>query len=130
MRFFFYQFRIKFNIYNIPGLILRLITPFQKNKNHVYLRLTINNEGYIDLKSTTQYDEEPDYIISLSKEQFFLDIPIITIVEAKNEKINLGLPQCIAEMKAAQIFNQTKGSKQFKKIFGVVTTGSNWKFLI
>jgi len=71
-----------------------------------------------------------DYIISLSKEQFFLDIPIITIVEAKNEKINLGLPQCISEMKAAQIFNQTKGNRQLKKIFGVVTTGSNWKFLI
>ena len=71
-----------------------------------------------------------DYKISLSKELFFLDVPIVTVVEAKNEKMNLGLPQCIAEMKAAQIFNQTKGVKQLKKIFGVVTTGSNWKFLV
>jgi len=71
-----------------------------------------------------------DYIISLSREQFFLDVPIVTIVEAKNEKINSGLPQCMAEMKAAQIFNQNKGNKNIKEMFGVVTTGSNWKFLV
>ena len=32
-------------------------------------------------------------------------------------------------MKAAQIFNQERGSKKIKEIFGIVTTGSNWKFL-
>ncbi|EGJ32766.1 MULTISPECIES: hypothetical protein [Moorena] len=47
-----------------------------------------------------------DYIISGSEEQLYLDLPVITIVEAKNENIISGLGQCIAEMYAAQLFNQ------------------------
>ncbi|OQY56495.1 MAG: hypothetical protein B6247_03670 [Candidatus Parabeggiatoa sp. nov. 2] len=46
-----------------------------------------------------------DFIISKSPEQFYLNAPIITIVEAKNENITGGLGQCIAEMFASSIFN-------------------------
>jgi len=69
-----------------------------------------------------------DFIISLSSEQFFLDAPIVVIVEAKKEDITKGLPQCIAEMRASQIFNGRR-ENQIETIYGVVTTGSNWKFL-
>lgn len=54
--------------------------------------------------------------------------PVIAIVEAKNENIELGLGQCIAEMVAAQIFNQRKGL-EIPTILGAVTTGSTWKFM-
>ena len=40
-----------------------------------------------------------DYIISGSSEQFYLEVPVIIIVEAKNENINSGMGQCIAEMR-------------------------------
>jgi hypothetical protein len=69
-----------------------------------------------------------DFIVSLSPEQFFLDAPIVVIVEAKKEDITKGLPQCIAEMRASQIFNGRR-ENQIETIYGVVTTGSNWKFL-
>ncbi len=69
-----------------------------------------------------------DFIISLSKEQLFINAPIITIVEAKRDNIQEGIPQCIAEMKAAQIFNERKHN-EIKSVYGVVTTGSLWKFL-
>lgn len=69
-----------------------------------------------------------DYIISLSAEQLFLDAPIITIVEAKNDNLKAGLGQCISEMLAAKIFNENKGLK-IESTFGVVTTGSLWNFL-
>ncbi|MEI6414601.1 MAG: hypothetical protein WCP34_10125 [Pseudomonadota bacterium] len=69
-----------------------------------------------------------DFIVSLSTEQFYLDAPIVIIVEAKKEDITRGLPQCIAEMRASQIFNENRGN-QIETIYGVVTTGSNWKFL-
>ena len=39
-----------------------------------------------------------DYIISRSPEQFAINAPVLMIVEAKNEDINGGLGQCIAEM--------------------------------
>ena len=69
-----------------------------------------------------------DFIISKSPEQFFLKSPIITIVEAKNENIPLGIGQCIAEMIGAKLFNE-KSSNPIKTIYGAVTTGNIWKFL-
>ncbi len=69
-----------------------------------------------------------DFIISKSPEQLFLNSPIITIVEAKNENIMTGLGQCIAEMIAARIFNEKEGN-QIDKIYGVITSGNIWKFL-
>ncbi|HRD67757.1 MAG TPA: hypothetical protein PKY50_16550 [Candidatus Competibacter sp.] len=69
-----------------------------------------------------------DFIISLSDEQLFLDAPVIALVEAKKENIIQGVPQCIAEMKAAQIFNERRKNR-VETIFGVVTTGIQWQFL-
>lgn len=69
-----------------------------------------------------------DYLISASPEQFYLEAPVIAVVEAKNENIKSGLGQCIAEMIAAQIFNQQR-QNLVKAIAGVVTTGQIWRFM-
>ncbi|KYC37410.1 hypothetical protein WA1_48305 [Scytonema hofmannii PCC 7110] len=69
-----------------------------------------------------------DFLISRSPEQLVITSPVITVVEAKNENIESGLGQCMAEMIASQIFNQKKG-KQVSQILGAVTTGSSWKFM-
>ncbi|WP_228024534.1 hypothetical protein [cf. Phormidesmis sp. LEGE 11477] len=50
------------------------------------------------------------------------------LVEAKNENLKVGFPQCIAEMVAAQQFNQQKGNP-IKIIYGVITIGTLWRFL-
>ncbi len=70
-----------------------------------------------------------DFIISASQEQLILCSPIIALVEAKNENIIGGLGQCIAEMVAANIFNAADDNSNIKKLYGVVTTGTAWKFL-
>jgi hypothetical protein len=70
-----------------------------------------------------------DFIISASQEQLILNSPIITVVEAKNENIIGGLGQCIAEMVAASIFNQAEDNRDITMLYGVVTTGTAWKFL-
>ncbi len=69
-----------------------------------------------------------DFILSNSPDQIFLRVPVVCIVEAKNENIKSGYAQCIAEMVAAKIFNERQG-QAVKYVLGVVTTGSNWKFL-
>jgi hypothetical protein len=69
-----------------------------------------------------------DFIISLSPEQFFLEAPLVTIVEAKKDNVTAGIPQCIAEMKAAQLFNDRR-KNAIPILYGVVTTGNLWKFL-
>lgn len=91
----------------------------------------------ISLFSGTEFDVDKekglsgycDYIISCSKEQYFISVPVVTIVEAKNENIKGGLGQCIAEMVAAQIFNKQEGHPLLE-IYGIVSTGTVWKFII
>ncbi|MBE9058023.1 MULTISPECIES: hypothetical protein [Sphaerospermopsis] len=90
----------------------------------------------ISLFSGVDFNVEPeqglngvcDFIISKSPEQLFITSPVVTIVEAKNENIKLGLGQCVAEMIAAQLFNHKEGN-DIDTIYGVVTTGNMWKFL-
>ena len=69
-----------------------------------------------------------DFILSQSPDQVYLEVPVVCIVEAKNENIKSGYPQCMAEMIAANLFNEKNATPVFS-ILGVVTTGSNWKFL-
>ncbi len=69
-----------------------------------------------------------DFIISKSPSQLLIKSPVAIIVEAKNDNIQSGLGQCIAEMVAAQILNQRQDNHH-ETIYGSVTTGTNWKFL-
>ena len=52
----------------------------------------------------------------------------MTLVEAKNENIKGSLAQCMAEMIAAQKFNLRENLNL--PIYGAVTTGTIWQFLI
>ena len=69
-----------------------------------------------------------DFLISLSAEQIFINAPIVTLVEAKNDNIESGLGRCMAEMVGAGLFNRRKG-REIKTIYGTVTTGSVFKSL-
>lgn len=69
-----------------------------------------------------------DFLISRSTEQLLVRSPVIMLVEAKNENLKVGFPQCIAEMVAAQQFNQQKNNP-IDTVYGVVTIGTIWRFL-
>ncbi len=69
-----------------------------------------------------------DFLVSLSPVQFYLEAPIIILVEAKRENPVSGFGQCIAEMLAAQHFNTQKGN-DIPCIYGTATTGTMWQFL-
>ena len=68
-----------------------------------------------------------DFLVSLSPEQFYLEAPVIILVEAKNLDLNLGIGQCVAEMVAAQHFNSEKGN-DISYVYGASTTGIDWQF--
>lgn len=69
-----------------------------------------------------------DYILTAIPEQLVVSAPVIMVVEAKNDNIKAGLAQCMAEMLAAQIFNAREGNG-LQTVYGLVSTGSIWKFL-
>ena len=69
-----------------------------------------------------------DFLISLSPEQFFVEAPVIALVEAKNADVKLGLGQCVAEMIAAQRFNAER-KNSIPYVYGTTTSGTDWIFL-
>ncbi len=71
---------------------------------------------------------ECDFILSLSNIKSEIIAPIFTIVEAKQEKIDIWIGQCIAQMIGAKIFNE-KSNFNIANIYGCVTTGEDWLFL-
>jgi len=100
----------------------------------IELRRMLNNQ--ISLFSGVKFNVDStrglngfcDFLISRSRQQSFIKSPVVAIVEAKNDNIKSGYAQCMAEMIAAQIFNEREG-KEVENIFGVVTNGNQWKFL-
>ena len=69
-----------------------------------------------------------DFVVSLSPVQFDLEAPVILFVEAKNDNLEVGLGQCVAEMVAAQRFNAEQGN-DIPRVYGATTTGVLWRFL-
>ncbi|MGV0025111.1 hypothetical protein [Phormidesmis priestleyi] len=102
----------------------------------VLLEVRRQLKNQISLFSGTEFNVEPeqgladfcDFIISGSKEQFFIAAPVILITEAKNENIKAGLGQCVASMIAAQRFNQKAGN-EIPVIYGATTSGTLWRFI-
>ncbi len=76
---------------------------------------------------------ECDFFFSKHPRKNVMQAPIVTFVEAKagcrpDEDFEYGQAQCIAQMYAAQLFNEQKGKPQ-PFIYGCAVTAGEWKFL-
>jgi hypothetical protein len=69
-----------------------------------------------------------DFLFAKVPESPIVKEPIFCIVEAKNDNLERGIPQCIAEMYASRLFNEQE-NKSIDIIYGCVTTGYQWLFL-
>lgn len=81
-----------------------------------------------NVDSTVGLNGVCDFLISRSSEQLDIEAPAVIVVEAKKEDLKVGLGQCVAEMVAAQKFNENKG-RSIKVIYGIVSSGTQWRFL-
>ncbi len=69
-----------------------------------------------------------DFLVSRSPTMLAVTAPVLTVVEAKREDITAGIPQCIAEMYAAMLFNARDGEPR-ETLYGAMTSGTVWRFL-
>lgn len=69
-----------------------------------------------------------DFILSRSSAQLLVQAPVVMMVEAKKADLSRGIGQCIAEMVAAQRFNQA-AQTAIAVVYGCVTSGTQWLFL-
>ncbi len=60
-----------------------------------------------------------DFLISRSPEMLAIEAPAVVIIEAKQADLKTGIGQCVAQMVAAQKFNEAK-EKSIPIIYGSV----------
>jgi len=106
-------------------IVAPILTELRKRMNH-----------QISLFSGVEFNVDPasgltgvcDFLITCSTQQLVVEAPIITMVEAKNDNLKSAVPQCLAEMVAAQVFNERE-NVPIQTVYGAVTTGSAWNFI-
>lgn len=102
----------------------------------VLVELRENFDSRISFFSGTEFSVDAesgltgvcDFLVSLSPTQFFIEAPIISLVEAKKDDLISGIGQCAAEMLAARRFNTEQGN-DISRIYGATTSGTVWQFL-
>ena len=101
-----------------------LIAPILNELWQNHLKLNLWTQPFIKVDEVLQ--GRPDYLISpVEKEQYeLLSLPIVVLVEAKQENFTEGWGQCLVEMLACQKLNHTTGTI----IYGIVSTGQAWEF--
>ena len=102
----------------------------------ILLELRMQNNDFFTVYSgdMLNVDEEKglngecDFIVAKDTGSFTVNYPILQLVEAKKQDIEVGVPQCAAQMVGARLFNERKG-QPIDVIYGCVTTGDDWLFL-
>lgn len=71
---------------------------------------------------------ECDFILAKETNSVEVSCPLLQVVEAKKNDMDIGIPQCAAQMLGAQLFNEQNHAGS-KVIYGCVTTGDDWLFM-
>jgi hypothetical protein len=98
--------------------------------------LWVRHNGRFNMFAGIEFSADPeaglngycDFIIGRTPQLPVLQLPVIVIFQAKRDSIADSLGQCIAGMEGIMRYNRRHGTP-FDPIYGVVTTGSLWKFL-
>lgn len=69
-----------------------------------------------------------DFLLSRSPRILEIQVPVVVLVEAKKADLKTGYGQCVAEMVAAQRFNEA-GGQSITAIYGSISSGTQWRFL-
>jgi hypothetical protein len=64
----------------------------------------------------------------VKRQNLNIEAPVVVLVEAKKADLNTGMGQCMAEMVAAQRFNQSS-ERSVDTVYGCVSSGILWRFL-
>jgi hypothetical protein len=113
-----------FRLVNERARAHRLVDPMLAELEMLYGgKITTIPEMSLEVKDVEGLSGSPDFVISAGSLNKI--VPIIAIVEAKKDDIDAGLPQCAAELYASYLLD--KGVP--RRLYGCVTTGTDWKFL-
>ncbi|MBL7787420.1 MAG: hypothetical protein JNM36_16060 [Chitinophagales bacterium] len=82
----------------------------------------------ININPQEDLAEECDFIFALQKPKPYVEAPIISLTEAKDEDMDWGMAQCAAQMYGAMLFNEAE-RRPITTIYGCATDGIEWRFM-
>ena len=107
----------------------RIVSPILLEVLDAYVgKLSFFSGESVDIDSAQDLAGECDFIFSLHPPKPFLDAPIISLAESKDEDMEWGIAQCAAQMYGAKLFNEQNG-KNLPTIYGCATDGVEWQFV-
>lgn len=90
--------------------------------------LTLFSGERIDAEPEAGLAGECDFVICARPRLFWVEAPVICVIEAKREDMQLGLTQCAAQLVGVHRFNERAGIAS-PVLIGCATTGVSWQFL-
>lgn len=107
------------------ALVFPILAELQER--HQY-RFSLYSGAIIEADKALGLNGECDFVLSRGEQSIEVERPICSIVEAKDNNLDVGIPQCIAQLVGARLFNEKEGLAT-PLLFGAVTTGTEWVFL-
>lgn len=107
------------------AIVFPILMELQRQNPNIF---SVYSGAELEADNQKDLNGECDFILGYGAQKYDIDTPIFCMIEAKDQDLKRALPQCIAQMEGARIFNQKHG-KSIEIIWGCVTTGAEWLFL-
>lgn len=106
--------------YVVTPILFELI-----ERNHLFF--TLYSGEMLNIDKEQGLVGEIDFFIAKRTNTYSINLPVVSIVEAKKRDFDLGIPQCAAQMLAAYRLNLETGIEL--PLYGCVTVATEWQFL-
>jgi hypothetical protein len=107
----------------------RIISPILTEVAKVYAgKVSFFSGEAINIKPEDDLSGECDFFFALQPPKLYIEAPIISLAEAKDEDMDWGIAQCAAQMLGAKYYNDKK-NKSVPFIYGCATDGVEWQFM-
>ncbi len=107
------------------AIVFPVLVNLQKEMD---FQFSLYSGATIDAEKERGLNGECDYILGKGEQGAEIETPIFCVVEAKDNDIDIGIPQCIAQLCGADLFNKQEGIK-ISPLYGCTTTGETWQFI-
>ncbi len=107
----------------------RIISPILLEIAESYQNeITLFSGEELDVDALKDLSGACDFFFVLHPRKPYIESPIISLVESKNEDMEYGRAQCAAQLYGAKLYNEAEG-KNIPVLYGCATDGVEWQFI-
>ncbi|MCU0338272.1 MAG: hypothetical protein MUE30_00175 [Spirosomaceae bacterium] len=107
----------------------RVISPILLEIAEYYQdQITLFSGEELDIDAQSDLSGACDFFFVLQPHKPYIESPIISLVESKNEDMEYGRAQCAAQLYGTKLFNEAEG-KPMPFLYGCATDGVEWQFI-